>query len=107
MPSDLRKAGRPRQPSPGKRIWSLLDEEHEDQRWRSSNDRDDDERRRERDAGEFFRVAEALRKGLNKLLAQRDFYREDGLEGRFAAQGGQGLSGPAARIRCRPKNRLG
>jgi len=86
LAEDLRKAGAAEAASPGKRIWSLLDESTKStlekvERHRDNERRSDDERRRGRDEGEFFRVADVLRKGLNKVLAKREMYREDDWKG--------------------------
>lgn len=69
----LREEGEREAPSPGKRIWSLLDDGT-----RKALDGlakiQDEERRRERQGNQIFRGVEALRKNLNKLIARDDFY---------------------------------
>jgi ABC-type transport system involved in multi-copper enzyme maturation permease subunit len=76
--------------SPGKRIWSLLDEETrkklkeiDDSQSDEALDADPKRGRRERraDAQEFTRGMETLRKGLNKLIARRDLYQEEDWKG--------------------------
>src|SRR5215213_8902584 len=67
------------QPSPGKRIWSLLDEGTKSsleklERIKPDKDREPGEGR------DIFRGAETLRKGLNKLIEHADLYVEEAWE---------------------------
>jgi hypothetical protein len=69
------------QPSPGRRIWSLLDDESrgklEKLQARSRDEEPNaDERRGQRDNREFGRSVEALRTALNKIISRRDLYTE-------------------------------
>jgi hypothetical protein len=80
LAEELRKAGAAEAATPGKRIWSLLDESTRTTLEKIERP-SEDERRRERDPGEFLRVADVLRKGLNKLLTKRDLYRDDDWKG--------------------------
>ena len=71
----LKQAHSSGRPSPGRRIWSLLDEDT-----RSKLDELEsvkEERRRD----DFFEGMDALRRGLNKLVADRDFYQAADWEG--------------------------
>jgi ABC-2 family transporter protein len=66
----LRRDHAASQPSPGKRIWSLLDEETRKKLEKFEKIKEDEGR-------EFFGGMEALRKGLNKLVTRQDFYQEE------------------------------
>lgn len=72
----LRKEGEGDKPSPGKHIWSLVDDNT-----RKAVDglakTQADEQRRERQGNQDFRGLEAVRKNLNKLIARRDFYEAE------------------------------
>lgn len=76
--------------SPGKRIWSLLDDETrkklteiDDSPPENADDADArrDRRQRRDQAQDFARGMETLRKGLNKLITRRDFYQEEDWKG--------------------------
>jgi hypothetical protein len=72
----MRRESTAEQPSPGKRIWSLLDDNTKTSL--SKLERiDADGERKPGEGRDLFRGSEALRKELNKLLARRDFYREE------------------------------
>jgi hypothetical protein len=62
--------------SPGRRIWSLLDDEARGkiEKLEGLDDLDNDKPGAGR---EYGRGMEALRKGLNTLIVRRDFYREE------------------------------
>jgi hypothetical protein len=80
----LQTAGAAAGPSPGKRIWSLLDESTRTRATRLLNPPEDDAldkggKRKKgggEDGGGFFRGMEALRDGLNGLLKKSDLYQE-------------------------------
>ena len=65
----LRNAGNSNKPSPGKRIWSLLEEKEREQLGQF-------ERLAESDEGDFFRGLEVLRTALTRLVHKKDFYDE-------------------------------
>src|SRR5205823_3711262 len=63
----LRRAFAAEQPSPGHRIWSLLDDDTKAKLSKLQNVEQGEGR-------EFFRGMETLRDGLNELIRRRDFY---------------------------------
>jgi ABC-type transport system involved in multi-copper enzyme maturation permease subunit len=69
----LKEDGDKEKPSPGKRIWSLLDEDAK-KKIEAMAKVGTDEKRREREGRVVMAGMGALRTGLNKLIERRDFY---------------------------------
>lgn len=69
----LKEDGNKEQPSPGKRIWSLLDADAKKKIDVLTAARDD-EKRRERDGRVSLAGIGALRNGLNDIIKRRDFF---------------------------------
>jgi ABC-type transport system involved in multi-copper enzyme maturation permease subunit len=69
----LKEDGNKEQPSPGKRIWSLLDANAKKKIDVLTVARDD-EKRRERDGRAVVAGIGALRNGLNEIIKRRDFF---------------------------------
>jgi hypothetical protein len=73
----LRRDALTDQPSPGRRIWSLLDDATREKVQKLEKAAKDDGEPRENRGREFRQGMDALRTGLNTLIARRDFYQED------------------------------
>jgi hypothetical protein len=82
-------------PSPGRRIWSLFDEETRGKLEKLA-ERDD---RGPHDGGDYMAGLTTLRKSLNKLLARRDFYRQEDWQD-------ASLSQEARDLLARPRDQL-
>lgn len=70
----LRTAGQSQNPSPGKRIWALIDMQAHERLARL-------ERASAGENREFFQGMDTLRDALNKLVRQRDLYRKEDWQG--------------------------